>query len=125
MRFVDEEEEVFREEVKQCRGRFAGFSAFEMSRVIFYTLDEAGAFKHFHIIFDALREALGFEVFLMFFEESEALFVFLFDGDEGAAEIGVRRGVVGVREDMDVVGFFADFASEWIRSSLSCAIVAS
>jgi len=67
--FIDHDEEIFWEEVKEGVRRFSFTPAIHMTRVVFDTIGVAHLSQHFNIILSPLFQALGFQELAFFFKD--------------------------------------------------------
>ena len=101
--FIDEDQRVVRQVFKQGWRRFAWFSAREIARIIFNAGAGAGGHHHFDIKVAALLKPLGFQQAACGVEFDEALFEVNLDAAHGLLKRGLRRHVVRVGIDFDLL----------------------
>ena len=68
MRFIDEHEIVFREEIEECRRSIAYLTIREIHRIILYSIHKSNFSKHFHIVFYAHLYSFRFDEFSSIFK---------------------------------------------------------
>lgn len=99
MAFVDETDEIFREEVQQSVRRFAGFPSVKVSAVIFDAAAIAHFAHHFDVVRDALADSLRLDKFIAVGEIFHPFFPVFRDERQGVFHTAFADDVMGCGEN--------------------------
>ena len=94
MAFVDEEQEILREEIDQAKRALAGPAAGQVPRVVLDPAAKAHLLQHLQVVVRAHSDALGLEVLSVFLERGDSLLQLGLDARDGALELAARGHVL-------------------------------
>ena len=110
MRFVNDQQEVIREKVKQCVRRSTGGTTVEMTRIVLDAGTDTHLGEHFQIIGGTHVEALGFQLLALLAQLGQTLVKFLANGFQGPFHAFGTGHIMRGRENVNLV-FLIDFVS--------------
>ena len=124
MRFVDDQQEIVREEIQQGVRRGARVTPVEMPRVVLHARAAADLGEHLQVVVRAHRQALRLQLLVLLAQLGHALVQLLADGPQRALHAFGTGHIVRGREDMRLGHVVDDVAGQRMQRGDAVDLVA-
>ena len=105
MGFIDDQNKIIREIIKQSIRRCTRATSIDMTRIVFNSRTRAYFLEHFEVVGRSHPKTLSLKQFSLGFKPFEALFEFFLDRGDRTFHSFLTGNIVRCREEVDMINF--------------------